>query len=66
MMKRASTVSDWITILRAAEAMEFVRVVPWDNAGLWFAEWETCAPGRLHRDLVLDGDIVSTRMDEDV
>lgn len=62
----ASTVAHWITVMRAADEMRFTRVVPWDRNGLWFCEFAAPTSGRLHRDLILDGDTVRTAPDEDV
>ena len=62
----ASSVADWTLILRAAEQMRFTRAVPWDGRALWFVEFAPPPIGRLHRDLIVDGDTVRTRADEDV
>ena len=60
----ACAVADWLTVLRAAEALRFSRVVRWDNGSLWFCEFEH--EGRLSRDIVIDGDMVRTVDDVDV
>ena len=60
----ASAVADWLTVLRASEALQFTRVVSWDGQRMWFCEF--AHDGRLFRDIVIDGDEVRTVADADV
>jgi hypothetical protein len=64
MQQLASCTADWLTVLRASESLRFTRVVSWDGAALWFCEF--AHPGRLSRDIVMDGDEARTVEDADV
>lgn len=63
-MTQASTVADWLTVIRAAETLLFSRVTYWREWDLHYCEF--AHPGRLSRDIVLDGDEVRTVEDADV
>jgi hypothetical protein len=66
MSLNASSVLDWITVLRVAEKMRFSRTTPWDGQALWFCEYKPPDSGPLHRDIILDGEDVYTKPDADV
>jgi hypothetical protein len=61
----AAAVCSWTTVLRAAEALRFSKVTYWDRWSLHYCEFQH-HPGRLCRDIVLDGDEVWTKEDADV
>ena len=60
----AAAVCSWTTVLRAAEALRFSKVTYWREWDLHYCEF--AHPGRLCRDIVLDGDEVRTVEDADV
>jgi hypothetical protein len=64
-MPTASTIADWLTLMRAAETLNYTRVVPWGE-GLWYAEFEVDDGGRLCRNIVIEGGAVRTKEDSDV
>jgi len=62
---KASAVADWITVLRSAEQMLFTKVTYWRRWDHHYCEFAP-PPGRLCRDIVIEGDEVRTVEDADV